>query len=87
MTNEERLTKRSKIKFLRFWQLLFLPFQIVFIIVAFVAISPVLLLVKTIEFIDDADIKDTYWAEELSQGRIHRYNEEEVRTLLGVEIQ
>lgn len=35
----------------------------------------------------DADLKDTYWAEELSQGRIHRYNEEEVRTLLGVEIQ
>jgi hypothetical protein len=35
----------------------------------------------------DTDLKDTYWAQELTEGRMHRYNEEEIRTLLGVEIE
>jgi hypothetical protein len=34
----------------------------------------------------DPDIEDLYWVEEMNRGEIHRYSDEEVRTLIGVEI-
>lgn len=38
------------------------------------------------KIVKDDEVEDLYWVEELSRGNLHRYEEEEIRTLLGVEI-
>ena len=52
MTNEEIVKRREKIKFLWFWQLLLLPFQLASIILAVIILSPFLLITELIEFIE-----------------------------------
>jgi len=51
MTNEEIVKRREKIKFLWFWQLLLLPFQLAFAILAIIVLSPFMLITELIEFI------------------------------------
>jgi hypothetical protein len=38
------------------------------------------------DIIKDEDVEELYWVRELNKGSIHRYSEEEIKTLLGVEI-